>query len=74
LIYRTHQEHLVKTNHHGDGAQFSDWALIRRERRRQKKADETVKKKRSKSRRPKSAVKRKFKWPKRSFSKKEKGR
>lgn len=41
LIYRTHQDHLIKTNVRGDGAQFSDWAKIRRERRQQRRLHPT---------------------------------
>lgn len=37
LIYRTKERHDIKTRVRGDGAQFSDLALARRERRRQKK-------------------------------------
>lgn len=40
LIYRTRVAHLVKTNHHGDGAQHPDRVLIKKERRRQKMAAE----------------------------------
>lgn len=36
LIYRTKTEHHIKTNVRGDGAQFPDRVLIKRERRRRK--------------------------------------
>lgn len=36
LIYRTKQDHQIKTNVRGDGAQYSDRALAARERRRKK--------------------------------------
>lgn len=38
LIYRDDHAHHIKTNVRGDGAQFSDTALMKRERRRKKKA------------------------------------
>lgn len=37
LLYRTNHGHHIKTNVRGDGAQFSDTALMKRERRRVKK-------------------------------------
>lgn len=37
LIYRTRQDHHIKTYVRGDGAQFSDTTLMKRERKRQKK-------------------------------------
>ena len=37
LIYRTKQDHHIKTNVRGDGAQRSDTAMMKRERRRLKK-------------------------------------
>lgn len=55
LIYRTAHAHDIKTRVRGDGAQFSDLALARRERRRQK---------RKQSRRPKK------RWASRPFPKK----
>lgn len=36
LIYRTKADHQIKTNVRGDGAQYSDRALAKRERRRQR--------------------------------------
>lgn len=45
LIYRTKHDHHLKTNVRGDGAQFSDTALMKRERKRKLKA--AGKKKRS---------------------------
>lgn len=38
LLYRTDHAHHIKTNVRGDGAQFSDTALMKRERRRVKKS------------------------------------
>lgn len=38
LRYRDHHGHHIKTNVRGDGAQFSDTVLMKRERRREKKA------------------------------------
>lgn len=49
LLYRTTQDHHIKTNVRGDGAQYSDTVLMKRERKRQKK---------------KSGRKRKWRWPK----------
>lgn len=37
LVYRTKEGHRIKTNVRGDGAQFPDRVLIKRERRREKK-------------------------------------
>jgi hypothetical protein len=91
LVWRDANAHRIKTNFHGDGAQFSDWALIRRERRRNRKknAEKSGKRKsnfgvplaaasgfpkkpsRDKSR-TRSAVKKKYRWPKRSFQKRTK--
>lgn len=53
LIYRTKQNHHIKTNVSGDGAQFPDRVLIKRERRRE----------RPPRARPKKA------WPSRPFPK-----
>ena len=55
LIYRSHADHHRKTNIRGDGAQFSDTVLMKRERKRQKKASGS--KTSAKLRRPKQ------KWP-----------
>lgn len=44
LVYRTVHEHYIKTHVRGDGAQFSDTALAKRERRRQKKKTAKVRK------------------------------
>lgn len=45
LLYRSHHAHLIKTNLRGDGAQFSDTALMKRERRRKKKRAKIERKK-----------------------------
>lgn len=56
LIYRTVEDHKLKTNVRGDGAQYPDRVLIKRERRRLKK------------KRPKRKIaNRKRKWPKRKL-------
>ena len=52
LIYRTRHEHHIKTNVRGDGAQFSDTVLRKRERRRERQRNQG---------RPKT------KWPKRKL-------
>ena len=75
LFYRPHGaqfagSHDVKTRIRGDHGQFSDLALIKRERRRQKKAtpakrDFTFRTNKSKLKR--KWPKRKTNWPKRSF-------
>lgn len=62
LIYRTRAAHLVKTNHHGDGAQHPDRVLIKRERRRTRK---TPKRKFKWPPRPLRSAAR---WPKRKMS------
>jgi hypothetical protein len=55
LIYRGAHAHHIKTNVRGDGAQYSDTVLMKRERRRQKKARQV--------KRPTKWVK-KSTWPK----------
>lgn len=63
LIYRTVEDHRLKTNVRGDGAQYPDRVLIKRERRRLKK------------RRPKRKIaNRKRQWPKRKLRGKSKWR
>lgn len=76
LFYRPHGaqfdgSHDVKTRIRGDHGQFSDITLIKRERRRERKAADAkdLKKKRPKWR---SARKAKYRWPKRSFGRKAK--
>lgn len=44
LIYREKHAHYIKTNVRGDGAQYPDRVLAKRERRRQKNANRTVRK------------------------------
>lgn len=39
LIYRSETDHKLKTNVRGDGAQFPDRVLIKRERKRERKAE-----------------------------------
>jgi len=39
LIYRTHADHLRKTNLRGDGAQHPDRVLIKKQRRREREAE-----------------------------------
>lgn len=69
LRYRPHGaqhagSHDVKTRIRGDHGQYSDIALIKRERRRQR--NKPAKKS---SILAKSAVRKKYRWPKRSFEK-----
>lgn len=54
LTYRTAHDHHIKTSVRGDGAQFADNVIAKRERRRRKKLE---------------GKRRKFKWPKRRWSK-----
>lgn len=73
LAYRPHGaefagSHDVKTRIRGDHGQYSDIQLIKRERRRQKKADGRPKKKWAL--RGKLSTKGKARWPKRGFPKK----
>lgn len=65
LIYREKHAHHIKTQVRGDGAQFPDRVLIKRERRREKrlKTVDFLKKP------PDNKFKGKSKWPKRSFPK-----
>jgi hypothetical protein len=79
LRYRPHGaqfegSHDVKTRIRGDHGQYSDITLIKRERRRnRKKTVEKSGKRTSNFSKPmKSAVKKKFRWPKRSFEKRSK--
>lgn len=55
LIYRSAHGHHIKTNVRGDGAQFSDTTLMKRERRRKRKAAGT-------KRRSRPIAKRKNPW------------
>lgn len=81
LKYRPHGaeyagSHDVKTRIRGDHGQYSDIALIKRERRRERKAglDKNLKKKRPKWRSPpkgKSGKAAKYVWPKRPFRSKK---
>jgi hypothetical protein len=80
LFYRPHGaqfagSHDVKTRIRGDHGQYSDIALIKRERRRQKKKDVSrsvpsgFPKKASRAKNDtRSAVRKKFRWAKRKFS------
>lgn len=57
LVYRSHADHQRKTYLRGDGAQFSDTVLIKRERRREKRENGTA--------RPKAKIpQRANPWPK----------
>lgn len=74
LKYRPHgaqfdDSHDIKTRVRGPHGQFSDIALIKRERRRERKAADA---KDPKKKRPKwrSAQKGKYRWPKRGFGRK----
>jgi len=73
LAYRPHGtefagSHDVKTRIRGDGAQFSDLALIKRQRRREKKAAEAKQRnKRQKFAARRQKIRGRWKWPKRSF-------
>jgi hypothetical protein len=77
LFYRPHGaqfagSHDVKTRIRGDHGQFSDVVLIKRERRRQRRELKPEKKtSRLSSKKPKSAVRKKYRWAKRTFSKKK---
>lgn len=71
LRYRPHGaefegSHAIKTFVRGDHGQFSDVALIKRERRRQRKKSEK-KTRRLALTKPKKAPRKKFQWPKRKF-------
>jgi hypothetical protein len=79
LFYRPHGtefegSHDTKTRIRGDHGQYSDIVLIKRERRRNRKknAEKPGKRTSNFAKRPKSAVKKKFRWPKRSFQKRSK--
>jgi hypothetical protein len=83
LFYRPHGaqfdgSHDVKTRIRGDHGQYSDVALIKRERRRQRREEasaKNLKKKRPKWRSAKMGKKPKTRWPSRKFgSKKSPGR
>jgi hypothetical protein len=63
LIYREKHDHHIKTNVRGDGAQYPDRVLIKRERKR--RAPARVKAKRKWASRPLRSGK--TKWPKRKF-------
>lgn len=74
LIYRDKHAHDIKTRVRGDGAQFSDLALIRRQKKRQRKASPSRGRKSIKpvdflKKAPKRKIKGKSNWPKRSFPK-----
>lgn len=71
LIWRDKHAHRIKTIVRGDGAQFSDLALIRRQKRRERKAAEAkMRNKLSKWRTRREEIK--SRWPKRSFQKRRK--
>lgn len=64
LIYRSVHDHHIKTNVRGDGAQYSDTVLMKRERRRKKAASKTGAKVRSRKQKPKQKIpQRKQPWP-----------
>lgn len=68
LIWRDKDAHRIKTNVRGDGAQFSDLALIRRKKRREKKAAEAkMRGKRHRFGKRRKEIRGKWKWPKRKF-------
>lgn len=73
LAYRPHGaqhegSHDVKTRIRGDHGQFSDITLIKRQRRREKKATEAKQRnKRQKFAACRKEIKGRWKWPKRSF-------
>ncbi len=62
LFYREHHAHHIKTNVRGDGAQYPDRVLIRRERQRREK--KRAKPKTKWQSRPLRSANR---WPKRKF-------
>lgn len=66
LIWREKNAHRIKTQVRGDHGQFSDLALIRREKRRAKKLKKNPRTWQSKPMRSGKA-----KWPKRSFPKRK---
>ena len=63
LIYREKLAHHIKTNVRGDGAQFPDRVLIKRERRREKRLKNVDFLKGPRV----TSIKRKSKWPSRPF-------
>lgn len=67
LIYRTAHGHHIKTNVRGDGAQFPDRVLIKRERKRQRKKVGKVTKPTKRWPKRKLGNNPNFAWPKRSF-------
>lgn len=68
LIWRDKQDHKIKTIVRGDGAQFSDLALIRRKKRREKKAAEAkMRNKRHGFGKRRKEIRGRWKWPKRKF-------
>lgn len=80
LFYRPHGaqfagSHDVKTRIRGDHGQYSDIQLIKRERRRQKKAAGQPTSKpgfKLRKQKLKSAVRKKYRWPKRKFNQRQK--
>lgn len=62
LVYRSVHAHHIKTNVRGDGAQFPDRVLIKRERRRDRPPRRKVK------------IKGRSQWPKRPLPKRSKDR
>jgi hypothetical protein len=69
LIYREKHAHHIKTNVRGDGAQYPDRVLIKRERKRQRAADPSKSKmfhvKHPKRKWPTRKMKSASRWPKR---------
>lgn len=61
LIYRSLGAHLVKTNHHGDGAQHPDRVLIKKARRQERGP------KPKRTNWPKRKMQGRSQWPKRKF-------
>ena len=61
LIYRTQQDHKIKTLVRGDGAQLSDAAIARKRKRKERKAT------RRKTQWPKRPLRSASRWPKRKM-------
>ncbi len=63
LIWRTKEAHHIKTNVRGDGAQFPDRVLIKRERKRERRTSETAAKARRPKRKGGKIPQRRNPWP-----------
>lgn len=80
LVYRLVDDHRVKTNVRGEHGQYSDRALIKRERRRERPRKKKMPWLRKIAGKPVSVFKaavgkpRKFKWPSRPFPTKRKSK